>query len=131
MCRTMSMFWVIYKWQIVLICISYIGFGKSTGWYYKDTSRASTTSKFEYCKKKKKLKKKKMKYRLFLIHFFLYLDRIGDSVKIWEDTDTILSIYRKIQIRGSLCLGIFHTVEFFVILVNTWQLVTNVTKNSC
>ena len=36
----------------MLICISYIGFGKSTGWYYKDTSRASTTSKFEYCKKK-------------------------------------------------------------------------------
>ena len=43
----------------MLICISYIGFGKSTGWYYKDTSRASTTSKFEYCRKKKKKKIKK------------------------------------------------------------------------
>ena len=70
MCRTMSMFWVIYKWQIVLICISYIGFGKSTGWYYKDTSRASTTSKFEYCKKKIKIKKKEDEIQAFPNPFF-------------------------------------------------------------
>ena len=72
-----------------------------------------------------------MKYGLSLIHIFLYLDRISDSVQIQENTDTILSIYEKTWIKGSLYLGIFHSVEFSVTLLNGSKLLTDVTKSSC
>ena len=59
-------------------------------------------------------------YGLSLIRIFLCLDRIGDSAQLplRENTHTILSIYRKIRIRQSPYLGIFHAVEFSVTLVN-------------
>ena len=43
--RTVSMFWEMYKWQIMLIySISYIGFGKKLiGSYIKGDSRTTTT----------------------------------------------------------------------------------------
>ena len=45
------------------------------------------------------------------ILIFPYLDRIRESDQIWENVDTIPSIYRKIRIMESPCFGIFHTVE--------------------
>ena len=45
------------------------------------------------------------------IRIFPYLDRIGESVQIRKNADTILSIYRKIRIRESLYFGIFYTME--------------------
>ena len=72
---------------------------------------------------------KVMKLGLFLICIFLYLDLIGDSVPVLENTDMILSIYGKIRIRGSLYLGIYHPVEFFLTSVNAWKLLTSVKKS--
>ena len=55
---------------------------KSTGLYYEGVSRTTATYKVEHCVRND------MKYKLYLIRIFLYLDRIGDSV-----------IYGKIRIR--------------------------------
>ena len=50
--------------------------------------------------------------------------------RAWTESDTILSIYRKIRIRGSLHFGILHamsniiTQEFFlnlITLLSTWR----------
>ena len=50
--------------------------------------------------------------------------------RVWTESDTILSIYRKILIRGSLHFGILHamsnivTQEFclnLITLLNTWR----------
>ena len=42
---------------------------------------------------------------------FPYWDRIRESDQIWENTDTIPSIYGKIWIMESPHFGIFNTVE--------------------
>ena len=84
----------------------------------------TATYRVEHCMKNEK-------YGLSLIHIFLYLDRISDSVQIQENTDTILSIYGKTWIKESLYLGIFHSVEFSVTLLNGSKLLTDVTKSSC
>ena len=51
--KTVSMFWAMYKWKIMLTyCTSYNGFRKkSTGWYYKVVSRTTATYKVEQCVK--------------------------------------------------------------------------------
>ena len=52
------------------------------------------------------------------IRTFSYLDRIGDSVQIWENRDTILSICGKIRIRESpyfgLCQVVVRTMQIYV-----------------
>ena len=51
--RTVSMFWAMYKWQIMLIyCMSYIGFGKNLlADFNKSVSRTTTTYKVQDCVK--------------------------------------------------------------------------------
>ena len=53
------------------------------------------------------------------IRIFSYLDRIGDSVQIRENTDTILPTYGKIRIREIPYFGIFHAVSCWTFSVIT------------
>ena len=46
------------------------------------------------------------------IHIFAYLDRIRESVQIWENTGTIPSIYRKIPIMESPYFGILSLYQY-------------------
>ena len=48
------------------------------------------------------------KYGLSLSRIFSYLDRIGESVQLLENTDKILSIFGRIWIKESPYFGIFH-----------------------
>ena len=50
---------------------------------------------------------------------FLFLDRIPISVQIWENADAILVIYRKMQVRESLYLDLFHAGSCRTLLVIT------------
>ena len=47
------------------------------------------------------------KYGLSLSRIFSYLDRIGESVQLLENTDKILSIFGRIWIKESPILAFF------------------------
>ena len=121
--RTLSMFWAMYKWQLMLIyCIFYMGFEKNL--------LVDITIALLGLPQHIKLSnaRKMMKYGFSLILIFLYLDRISESVGIRENTDTILCIYGKIRIRESLYLGIFHAVSSLDVtgILHTLQIIETV-----
>ena len=92
---------------MLIYCISYIGFRKNPLVHIKKAFLGPPQHT-------------KLSPKFSLIRIFLYLDKI--DYPIWteslirENTDKILSIYGKIQIRESPYLVIFQAVEFSVIL---------------